>query len=70
MSATTPALFAAAAGVGLGHAILPDHWSSEGGVAQAAPERPDGGPGCRSNHDVGHRNFLSCCVSSSGLAIV
>jgi nickel/cobalt exporter len=26
MSATTPALFAAAAGVGLGHAILPDHW--------------------------------------------
>jgi nickel/cobalt transporter (NicO) family protein len=26
MSGTTPALFAAAAGVGLGHAILPDHW--------------------------------------------
>ncbi len=26
MSATTPALIAAAAGVGLGHAILPDHW--------------------------------------------
>jgi nickel/cobalt exporter len=26
MSATTPALFAAAAGVGVGHAILPDHW--------------------------------------------
>jgi nickel/cobalt exporter len=26
VSATTPALFAAAAGVGLGHAILPDHW--------------------------------------------
>jgi nickel/cobalt transporter (NicO) family protein len=26
MSATTPALFAAAAGVGFGHAILPDHW--------------------------------------------
>ena len=26
MSATTPALVAAAAGVGLGHAILPDHW--------------------------------------------
>jgi nickel/cobalt transporter (NicO) family protein len=26
MSATTPALLAAAAGVGLGHAILPDHW--------------------------------------------
>ncbi len=27
MSATTPALFAAAAGVGFGHAILPDHWA-------------------------------------------
>lgn len=26
MSSTTPALLAAAAGVGLGHAILPDHW--------------------------------------------
>ena len=26
MSATTPALIAASAGVGLGHAILPDHW--------------------------------------------
>jgi nickel/cobalt exporter len=26
MSATTPALLAAAAGVGFGHAILPDHW--------------------------------------------
>ena len=26
MSATGPALFAAAAGVGFGHAILPDHW--------------------------------------------
>ncbi len=26
MSATTPALVVAAAGVGLGHAILPDHW--------------------------------------------
>jgi ABC-type nickel/cobalt efflux system permease component RcnA len=26
MSGTTPALFAAAAGVGFGHAILPDHW--------------------------------------------
>jgi nickel/cobalt transporter (NicO) family protein len=26
MSASTPALVAAAAGVGLGHAILPDHW--------------------------------------------
>lgn len=26
MSATTPALIGAAAGVGLGHAILPDHW--------------------------------------------
>jgi hypothetical protein len=26
VSATTPALLAAAAGVGLGHAILPDHW--------------------------------------------
>jgi nickel/cobalt exporter len=26
MSGTTPALFAAAAGVGVGHAILPDHW--------------------------------------------
>ena len=26
MSATGPALLAAAAGVGLGHAILPDHW--------------------------------------------
>jgi nickel/cobalt exporter len=26
MSATTPALFAAAAGVGIGHAVLPDHW--------------------------------------------
>ena len=26
MSATTPALFAAAAGVGFGHASLPDHW--------------------------------------------
>ena len=26
MSGTTPALIAAAAGVGVGHAILPDHW--------------------------------------------
>ncbi len=26
MSSNTPALLAAAAGVGLGHAILPDHW--------------------------------------------
>lgn len=26
MSSTTPALLAAAAGVGFGHAILPDHW--------------------------------------------
>jgi nickel/cobalt exporter len=26
MSGTTPALFAAAAGVGFGHAVLPDHW--------------------------------------------
>jgi nickel/cobalt transporter (NicO) family protein len=26
VSASTPALFAAAAGVGFGHAILPDHW--------------------------------------------
>jgi nickel/cobalt transporter (NicO) family protein len=26
MSAATPALFAAAAGVGFGHAVLPDHW--------------------------------------------
>jgi ABC-type nickel/cobalt efflux system permease component RcnA len=26
VSATTPAILAAAAGVGLGHAILPDHW--------------------------------------------
>jgi nickel/cobalt exporter len=26
MSGTTPALFAAAAGVAIGHAILPDHW--------------------------------------------
>lgn len=26
MNASTPALIAAAAGVGLGHAILPDHW--------------------------------------------
>jgi nickel/cobalt transporter (NicO) family protein len=26
VSGTTPALFAAAAGVGFGHAILPDHW--------------------------------------------
>jgi nickel/cobalt exporter len=26
MSATTPAVFAAAAGVGFGHAVLPDHW--------------------------------------------
>ncbi len=26
MSGTTPALIAAAAGVGLGHAIMPDHW--------------------------------------------
>jgi nickel/cobalt exporter len=26
VSATTPALVAAAAGVGLGHAVLPDHW--------------------------------------------
>jgi nickel/cobalt exporter len=26
MSATTPALIAAAAGVGIGHAVLPDHW--------------------------------------------
>ncbi|MGO9957094.1 MAG: hypothetical protein ACLP50_14185 [Solirubrobacteraceae bacterium] len=27
MNATTPALLAAAAGVGIGHAILPDHWA-------------------------------------------
>jgi nickel/cobalt exporter len=27
MSATTPALLAAAAGVGFGHAVLPDHWA-------------------------------------------
>ena len=26
MTSTTPALFAAAAGVGFGHAVLPDHW--------------------------------------------
>jgi len=26
MSSTTPALLAAAAGVGFGHAVLPDHW--------------------------------------------
>ena len=26
MSAATPALLAAAAGVGFGHAVLPDHW--------------------------------------------
>src|SRR5450755_2857383 len=26
MSGTSPALLAAAAGVGFGHAILPDHW--------------------------------------------
>ncbi|GAC1437928.1 MAG: hypothetical protein NVSMB51_12950 [Solirubrobacteraceae bacterium] len=26
MSATTPALIAAAAGIGFGHAVLPDHW--------------------------------------------
>jgi nickel/cobalt transporter (NicO) family protein len=26
VSATTPALIAAAAGVGFGHAVLPDHW--------------------------------------------
>ncbi|MGH2894271.1 MAG: hypothetical protein ACRDPM_13555 [Solirubrobacteraceae bacterium] len=26
MNETTPALFAAAAGVGFGHAVLPDHW--------------------------------------------
>jgi nickel/cobalt exporter len=26
MTVTTPALFAAAAGVGFGHAVLPDHW--------------------------------------------
>ena len=26
MGATTPALIAAAAGVGFGHAVLPDHW--------------------------------------------
>src|SRR6266403_5297329 len=26
VSSTTPALLAAAAGVGVGHAILPDHW--------------------------------------------
>lgn len=26
MSATTPALIAAAAGVGFGHAVMPDHW--------------------------------------------
>ncbi len=26
MSATAPALFAAAAGVGFGHGILPHHW--------------------------------------------
>jgi hypothetical protein len=27
VSGTTPALFAAAAGVGFGHAVLPDHWA-------------------------------------------
>ncbi|MBV9003615.1 MAG: hypothetical protein JO181_03085, partial [Solirubrobacterales bacterium] len=26
MTGTTPALLAAAAGVGFGHAIMPDHW--------------------------------------------
>ena len=26
MTGTTPALIAAAAGVGFGHAVLPDHW--------------------------------------------
>src|SRR5207244_6876981 len=26
MNSTTPALIAAAAGVGIGHAIMPDHW--------------------------------------------
>ncbi len=34
MSATTPALVAAAAGVGLGHAILPDHWVPLGVVSR------------------------------------
>lgn len=34
MSATTPALVAAAAGVGLGHAILPDHWVPLGVISR------------------------------------
>jgi ABC-type nickel/cobalt efflux system permease component RcnA len=34
MSATTPALLAAAAGVGFGHAILPDHWAPLAVVAR------------------------------------
>ncbi|HEX3831522.1 MAG TPA: hypothetical protein VHW04_06095 [Solirubrobacteraceae bacterium] len=34
MSATTPALVVAAAGVGLGHAILPDHWMPLGVVSR------------------------------------
>ncbi len=35
MSATTPALLAAAAGVGFGHAILPDHWATTAGRSTA-----------------------------------
>jgi nickel/cobalt exporter len=35
VSATTPALVAAAAGVGLGHAILPDHWVPLGVLSRA-----------------------------------
>jgi nickel/cobalt exporter len=34
VSATTPALVVAAAGVGLGHAILPDHWVPLGVVSR------------------------------------
>jgi nickel/cobalt transporter (NicO) family protein len=34
VSATTPALIAAAAGVGLGHAILPDHWVPLGVISR------------------------------------
>jgi nickel/cobalt transporter (NicO) family protein len=34
VSATTPALVAAAAGVGLGHAILPDHWVPLGVISR------------------------------------
>lgn len=35
MSATTPALLVAAAGVGFGHAILPDHWVPLGVLSRA-----------------------------------